>query len=229
MNTIKFTDVTGLTPDQFKPVPAKQEIPEWLKKMTPYTDKEFKVEDSVKTNQTAKRCIPMLDAVMMGYIIRLTHDLYVTQSEVGPYFQWRSGLGVDFHSSAQIPTHLQGMMGRNVPKLISPWSIETPAGYSTMFVPPLNSEENVLVPFSGVVDTDTYLTPVNFAFILEDGFEGIIHAGTPIIQAIPFKRESWKMELSSGETKKITKNKSAISSVFRNGYRKMFWSKKDYS
>lgn len=229
MPTIKFTDITGQVPEQFQPVPGKQAIPEWLKKLAPYMGKDFQVFDNRQTNQTAKRCVPMLDAVMAGYVIRLTHDIHISQRDGAPYFQWSSGLGVEFHAPEQASTHEAGQRGYAIPKWMNPWAIQTPPGYSSMFIPPLNSEEKVIVPFSGIVDTDTYYSPVNFPFILEKGFEGIVHAGTPIVQVIPFRREAWKMELLSGQTEKIARNQNSIASVFRNAYRGMYWARKDYS
>ena len=47
-----------------------------------------------------------------------------------------------------------------------------------------------------MVDTDKYPIPVHFPFLLKKNFEGLIKQGTPIIQVIPFKRESWKSSYS---------------------------------
>lgn len=229
MPTIKFTDITGEIAETYYPVPAKQTIPEWLKNLAPYMDKDFRVTGANETNQTAKRCLPMLDAVMMGYTIRLTHDLVVTEENGAPYFTWPNGLGIDFHSPKQAPTHEAGQRGYAIPKWLNPWAIETPPGYSTMFIPPLNGDESVITPFSGVVDTDSYFAPVNFPFSLEKDFTGLIHAGTPIVQVIPFKRETWNMTVEHGRTDRIARLQSATRSVFRNAYRHAWWHRKDYS
>jgi hypothetical protein len=228
--TIKFTDTTGRVLEQFNPVPGKQAIPDWLKKLGPYMDKDFNIsEDGKSTNQTVKRCVPVLDAVMTGYVIKLTHDIDVSERNGSPYYQWPSGPGVDFHTAKQASTHDAAMSGFPIPKIMNPWSIQTPPGYSTMFIPLLNGEQKALTPFSGVVDTDTYYAPVHFPFMLAKGFEGIIHAGSPIIQAIPFRRESWKMQIASGQTEQIERNQNSITHVFKNAYRGMYWARKDYS
>jgi hypothetical protein len=61
----------------------------------------------------------------------------------------------------------------------------------------------------GVVDTDTYNAPVNFPFVLKNvNFEGLIPAGTPIAQVIPFKREEWKMQI--GTEKDLEKQSDSI-------------------
>jgi hypothetical protein len=72
--------------------------------------------------------------------------------------------------------------------------------------------------------------PVNFPFVLNDvKWEGIIPAGTPMAQAIPFKRESWKYKIGSDkqimEQYKIEKR---LKTLFFNSYKKQFWSTKHY-
>lgn len=237
MPTIKFTDITGVVPEDYYPSPSKAHIPEWLKKLSPYLDEK-------KNDQTAKRCIPMLDAVMSGYTIVSTEDIMVGKKEVKmpegwsskvsevisktkPDFSWSSGLGVEFHSASQASTH-GGVQGP-IPKWISPWSIKTPRGYSCLFLPPLNNEKLPFSAFSGVVDTDTYVPVVNFPFLLSDpNFEGTVPAGTPIVQVIPFKRESWKMEIEVGNTLEISKAQRRLNSKFKNGYRRLFHQPKDF-
>jgi hypothetical protein len=72
--------------------------------------------------------------------------------------------------------------------------------------------------------------PTNFPFTLNDvSWEGLIPAGTPVAQVIPIKRESWIMEFGNENDKeKHFKDKELIDSVFMNGYKKMFWKKKEY-
>lgn len=229
MLNIKFTDVTGEVPEQFYPVPGKQSIPQWLKHLEPYLGGRFEPGDNGTTN-TAKRCIPMFDAVSSGYIIKLTHDIYVKNENGVPFYRWPvSGTGVEFHNRAQAHTHSSAKNNHDIPKWINPWSIETPSGYSTLFIPPVNGDPSPIVPFSGLVDTDNFFAPTHFPFVLSPGFEGEIPAGTPIAQAIPIKRESWKMEINTNSIEKINKNDASIGSVFRNAYRKMYWNKKSYN
>jgi hypothetical protein len=47
----------------------------------------------------------------------------------------------------------------------------------------------VIEPFSGVVDTDRYPSPVNFPFVpIGDDGVHILPKGTPLVQVIPFAR-----------------------------------------
>jgi hypothetical protein len=62
-------------------------------------------------------------------------------------------------------------------------------------------------------------------------FEGLIPAGTPIAQIIPFKRESWKNTIqTTGELlQKSFEDKLFINNRFFDKYKKSFWQRKEYS
>jgi hypothetical protein len=82
----------------------------------------------------------------------------------------------------------------------------------------------------GVVDTDEYIAPVNFPFVLNDiNFEGLIPAGTPMAQVIPFKRDSWKMVFGD-EEKTIDQSKVAnlIKTKFFDAYKNSYRKTKEY-
>jgi hypothetical protein len=76
------------------------------------------------------------------------------------------------------------------------------------------------------------MQPVNFPFTLNDpDFEGLIPAGTPIAQAIPFKRTSWRskyQETTPEVTKMVTKSVAELNSRYYDAYRNRWWSKKEY-
>jgi len=228
MNKIKFTDITGMVPEQFYPKPASAFIPEWLKQLKPYgEDKKFRTFKAHYSNETAKKCPPMLDAVMTGYVIQTTEDIMVEQRNGAPHFHWSHGLGVDFHVPSQISTHSRSQ--QSVPKWKNPFGVQTPAGYSTMFIPPVNQDSPLVMPFSGMVDTDTFIQPVNFPFLLTDpNFDGLIPAGTPLVQLIPVKREEWEHSVHSGTTEAIKRANRLKQSVFQHGYKMFFRSPKSY-
>jgi len=221
MPEIIFTDITETVPSQFYPKPAKNFIPNWIKHLPPY------IKDT--GSMTGKKCIPMLDAVMSGYMIVITDDLKISKGEDGfTSYEWKDGLGIEFHDAKQLETN-QKAGGKNIPKWVSPWSIETPKGYSCLFVAPLNSDPIPFEVFSGVVDTDSYFFPVSFPFTLkDDNFTGIVPAGTPIAQVFPFKRESWKSRFATKTTSKIRQSYRIISGSYRNGYKKYLRKQKSF-
>lgn len=222
MPTIKFMDTSGEVPEIYYPRPSKFFIPEWIKSLEPYYDKKG-------IDQTAKRCLPMLDAVMSGYSILTSNDIRVSRFDDGsPFYEWSSGSGLEWHTKKQVSTHKK-VTDDGVPKILNPWAIETPKGYSCLFTSPFNQDSPIVVPFTGIVDTDRFKAPVNFPFILSDPeFEGVIDAGTPIVQVFPFKRDGWKIETvakSNGEPEKTT---AIRFSRFKNAYRDLFHVKKEY-
>lgn len=217
---IVFTDVTEKVPEAFYPKPAKHFIPDWIKNLEPYYNNG--------KGQTAKRCLPLLDAVMLGYTLVLDSDIRITQTNEGSYYEWSNGLGIMFHNPEQAHTHKR--TGKELPKWISPWSIQTPRGYSTLFTTPLNHDRLPFQPFSAVVETDSYIAPVGIPFLLSSPkFEGTVEAGTPIAQVFPFARESWAMRVETGTTRAIDQVDQTISSKFRNGYRNFFRSGNNFS
>jgi hypothetical protein len=213
------------------PVPASKVIPEWYKKSEPYLAGEKKpIGDGNRAPATLKRCMPFFDAMTSGYIIPSMCDVYVNQVDGQPNFEWTAYSQVEFHPIEQAPYHPDNKHHQvAIPKWNSPWSIKTPKGYSCLFVTPFNHDLPFTI-FSGVVDTDTYQVPVAFPFVLkEPNFEGMIPAGTPIAQVIPFKRESWKMEISGKELVDLAQQQSTkIMTKFFDAYKNLFRQTKEY-
>jgi hypothetical protein len=90
--------------------------------------------------------------------------------------------------------------------------------------------ESIFTILDGIVDTDTYKSSVNFPFVLNDTkWEGIIPAGTPMAQVIPFKRESWEHKIGSNE-ERIEQDRidRKLKTLFFNSYKRQFWSRKEY-
>jgi len=232
MQTIKFTDKTGLVPDEYYPKPSKMAIPEWFKTLMPQFEDMARAQYPGNSKEpTGKRCIPMLDAMTDGYTIFTSEEIRVTEHNDLPYFEWaRRDKTISFHPHQQLATYPGLKENQDVPKWDNPWVIKTPPGYSCLFVPPLNNPEIPIKIFSGVVDTDTYVQSVNFPFMLVDPlFKGLIPIGTPIAQVIPFARESWKMEINTIPKEEMIKAFQRLDSMFFDKYKKLFWHKKSFN
>lgn len=232
MPTIKFTDTTGLVPEMYYPKPGRITIPDWFKKLMPeFIPDSPRRDGSKKKEHSGKRCIPMLDAMTIGYTIFTSEDIIVQKDGQYDFYEWtRRDDAIEFHSYDQMSTYPNLLEGQSVPKWINPWVIKTPPGYSCLFVPPMNNPETPISIFNGVVDTDTYVSTVNFPFMLRDkSFTGLIPAGTPIAQVVPFARESWKMEINSVDEKEIITTREKLNSLFWDKYKRLFWAKKEFS
>jgi hypothetical protein len=210
------------------PEPASKNLPTWFVDTKSYISGEKKPNGNGATTGTIKRCMPVFDAITSGYIIKLPADVYVRPQNGDQRFEWPSLGLVTFHPIEQAPNH-PNKKPHAYPKWMNPWGIQTPAGYSTLFVQPFH-RESVFTILPGIVDTDTYTAPVNFPFVINDpNFEGLIPKGTPIAQIIPFKRQKWEMKIGSKEEfekqKKVT---DKINTKFFDKYKNMFWFKKEY-
>jgi hypothetical protein len=84
-------------------------------------------------------------------------------------------------------------------KLRGFWHIQTPPGYSCLFVAPqLFSTENLpLYALPGIVETDRYRNMVSFPMIPMRDYPIKIPAGMPLVHVVPFKRTDWKAEYGS--------------------------------
>ena len=224
-NLITFTAIKKVA-EEYEPKPATRHIPQWYKNTSNRIGN--KNPDSLPT---VKKCIPFFDAITAGYILVTTQDVYVKQVEGEPVFQLPASTEdmIQFHPVAQASKH-PAANGFQFPKWMNPWGIRTPKGYSVLFTAPMNTPNPWFEIFSGVVDTDTYTAAVNFPFILKDAkFEGLIPAGTPMAQIIPFKRESWKMIKGNEEdTTNQLKVMLYLQSQFFDRYKRLFWSRKEY-
>ena len=98
-----------------------------------------------------------------------------------------------------------------------------------LFIKPLNRIEERFEIISGIVDTDTYINVINFPFILRKrDKQFLIKKGEPMVQIIPFKRESWKMWSGFYIEKLHSKTINLLSSEWVDRYKKMFWNKKSF-
>ena len=231
------------TPDIEKPVPIKVNIPKW------YKDLEHKME-----KLTVKGCMPFLDTLSSGYLLKLPQDIavgldhfddngnplmhvrYSLQTEIAP----KDGTNLNHgdHESTHPVFQLGDSPlvaknnGRPFHKIINPWRIKTPPGYSCLFLPPMNNYHEPWSIMPGIVDTDTFPGEINFPIIMNGDkypfIETTIKAGTPYVQIIPFKRTSWNMKIKKNKDQKtIQKRWYTFEKVFR-VYQNLFWNKKTW-
>lgn len=206
------------------PQPASRFIPEEYKKLERFKNNNFHTP-------TVKTCMPFLDSLTAGYIIPFDQDYLVdpveTDFTIVPANREQNDFG--FHNQTQLPEVWKKISGENAGKFHNKWLIKTPPGYSCLFVKPMNRIEERFEMISGIVDTDTYVNAINFPFILRKRDEQfLIKKGEPMIQVIPFKRESWKMWAGFYYEKAHAKIINMLQSEWVDRYKKMFWSKKSF-
>ncbi len=228
---IKFIEVVR-TDAAYRPVPASKLVPDWYKDMDSYVGKRKIPTEDAKSQGTMKKCMPLFDSITSGYLILLPCDIYVSQKDGFPYFQWASHPVelISFHPLEQVHTYPK-IAHYRVPKFNNIWGIKTSPGYSCLFTTPIHRDLPFSI-FTGVVDTDQYHIPVTFPFLLNDpNYEGYIYAGTPIAQVIPFKRTSWVLEIEEASEKTLLENNKqtlSLQSSWYESYKSKWWHKKEY-
>ncbi|HEY9182466.1 MAG TPA: hypothetical protein VIQ99_04650, partial [Gammaproteobacteria bacterium] len=87
---------------------------------------------------------------------------------------------------------------------------------------------------SGIVDNDKVHLPGTMPFFVRKGYSGVLPAGTPYAQILPFKREHWESEVdvSLSHAEMSAKNK-ANSAKFRQPdggvYVREVWERRKYT
>lgn len=228
---IHFAKVDKRVSSNFYPKPAKKLIPQWYKDM----ESRFPEgkERNINSLSTVKKCMPVFDSLTSGYIIETWCDISIIIEDGEPRYRtpFEGFIEENSHPRKQAYKHPAANEFK-FPKFINPWAIKTPSGYSCLFVPPMNNSNEWFECLPGIVDTDKYNAPVNFPFILKNpGKEIIIPAGTPIIQVIPFKRDSWTHNIFENDSELSKKADSIFfelrSKIF-DSYKNKYWSPKDY-
>ena len=123
------------------PIPTKLNIPEWYKKL-----------DHTIFNKTVKGCMPFLDSLTLGYLLKMPQDFHIrhnviNKNEKGEEFKdsfQTFGLhdqsqflhiknvnlnsGFDTHSLKQVEGSPFIEKNKNLPfyKILNPWKIKTP-------------------------------------------------------------------------------------------------------
>ena len=226
------------------PVPCKLNIPDWFKKLS-----------HTESNRTIKGCIPVLDSLTAGYILKIPIDLYIEHNTINkeqriteiitspssstppsePIINLNNRDNQQVHPVEQVGDKCpHAQKNKNLPfhKILNPWTIKTPPGYSCLFLPPLNNTDDRFSIIPGIVDTDSYTNEINFPFIVNGDkypvLKSTIKEGTPYVQVIPFKRDSWKMELKKIDKTKQNLERFKLAFNILNNYKNRWWHKKSW-
>jgi hypothetical protein len=113
------------------------------------------------------------------------------------------------------------------------WAVELPEGYSALYTQPFNRFELPFLTTSGIIDNDKVHLPGTMPFFIAKGFTGVLPAGTPYAQILPFKRENWEAEIvaQSSPMEMMAKNQEN-SSKYRvpdgGVYQREVWERRKY-
>lgn len=211
------------------PKPGKAYIPQDYKDLRNDTFKDLKFDETGKLiYKSLKTCVPFFDAFVNGYVQETWTDIYIDKKDED-YCEYHWPTGPKIMSS-------RDRMHRKINKnyyqkefiWLQPWKIKLPDGYSCLITHPLNRDDLPFYTLSGIIDSDTYFHASfgNLPFYLDKSFSGIIPAGTPMFQIIPFKRDAWKTEVRTYNDQEQNKLSNEVLKHYVGAYKNKFWNKK---
>tara|TARA_Y100001937_G_C7116426_1_gene330354 strand:+ start:873 stop:1616 length:744 start_codon:yes stop_codon:yes gene_type:complete len=225
------------------PTPCKLNIPDWFKNLNHDVD-----------DLTVKGCMPFLDSLTAGYILKIPADIHLNHNffsgeypntfretqfgnNIDPYSHIKLNINKqkpECHPTEQLKGCPMNRKNKDLPyhKILNPWAIKTPPGYSCLFLPPMNNTDDRFSIIPGIVDTDTFPTFINFPFTVNGdkypSLKTIIKQGTPYVQVIPFKRQSWKMKVEG--VNQYSYYEKMFFQFFKvlHSYKLQYWNKKSW-
>ena len=216
------------------PQPASKYIPEWYSKSERYLGPVKKpwLRPDYSGNAGLKTCMPFLDSLTHGYIVETWVDIQVQRGENGEtQLAWPHGPAPIVEREPELGRMIPTPKGHAKINFAweTQWATKTPRGYSILITHPLNRFDLPFVTLSGIVDSDYFSTSGKVPFYIDRDFEGIIPAGTPFMQIIPIKRESWSSEIGNEEDKKeVEQTMFDVARKIGGFYAKNSWVKKDF-
>ena len=210
--------------------PMKKSIPDWFKKKNKFADNE-RVLKVLPPNLTFKACSTFGESFIVGYSMPLVSDIAVRQTEGGPSITWHDQ-GESFLEARSLEINSEVPVPMGCHKQPFAWHtknvIKIPKGYSALLTHPLNRYDLPFVTLSGIVDGEFVLQDGNCPVFFSKDFEGIIPAGTPILQILLFKRENWKSKINKELLLQAHINKRKSMNAAYGWYKKEHWKKKSY-
>jgi len=229
------------------PTPVKLNIPKWFKEM----------KHTVEA-RNVKGCIPFLDSLTTGYLLKVPQDIVIYHGHEEKindklqkvskqhnsfinFYGAQTSLNLNYNNETSLqsieqakgwPDLTKKNQGGPIHKIINPWLIKTPPGYSSLFLPVLNNNQEKFEIIPGIVDTDIYDQEVNFPILLS-GFDKVpidymIKRGTPYCQVIPFKRDAWKMKITGRSSEEMRWTHFIFNNSVIDVYKRFFWRKKSF-
>lgn len=236
---------------QYLPQSVKRNIPEWYKVADKYKKKPdglyllqwYKKRDGkmdVHKVHSWKSCPAILDTFTTGYYLFTPCDIEIKKIDglysVSLAKEWTKAFCDIRGPEEGFPTP-PGYEDTHF-FWTTNWFPTVPEGYTVLFTHPINRYDLDFLTITGFADCESFNTPGRIPFFIRKDFEGIIPAGTPYAQVIPFKNEKWQSEINDYDPETINQKyiednikgygqpqpEHGVESLYKN----KFWLKKEY-
>jgi len=229
------------TDSDSKPLPALKTIPEWYRNadrfaVNPITQKPWELPNGGGKIPTWKACPAVYDIMGSGYMYRTPCDIEFYEDAAGQIqAKVLDAKNKDFIQDRTPMPQFEHPLGYHEKHFAwwADWAVELPEGYSALYSQPFNRFELPFLTTSGIIDNDKVHLPGTMPFFIVKGFTGILPAGTPYAQIIPFKRENWEAEVVTkfSPVEMMAKNQEN-SSIYRlpdgGVYQREVWERRKY-
>lgn len=187
-----------------KPAPVIKTIPEWYKSadrfaQNPMTGKAWEMPNGGGKVPTWKSCPAVYDIMGSGYVYKTPCDIEFTEQNGTIFAKVLDEKNKDFLQDRMPMPQFKHPAGYHEKHFAwwADWAVELPEGYSALYTQPMNRFELPFLTTSGIIDNDKVHLPGTMPFFIVRGFTGILPAGTPYAQILPFKRENWVSEVEA--------------------------------
>jgi hypothetical protein len=222
------------------PSPTIKTIPEWYRKadrfaINPHTNEPWVDPRDGGKVPTWKACPAIFDIMGTGYVYKTPCDIEVSDVNGKIKVKVLNQQMQDFVAERPAMPQFVPPQGYHEDHFAwwSDWAVKVPEGYSVLYTQPFNRFELPFLTTSGIIDNDKVNLPGTMPFFIVKGYTGVIPAGTPYAQMLPFKRENWSSELDTTISyEKMLDNNNKNSDKYRvpNGgiYQKEVWTRRTY-
>ena len=212
-----------------RPVPARGQLPDWLRTMPANAHSDIHGRDI----RTVKQCPPFVDAMAYGVMILLPCDVRIDHGALSwawdvpePATSGHPRAPLSFHVPAQLIGTPFARAGQAAIKFNSFWTIELEPGWSLFATHPVNRWDLPFRTITGLVDADRFHDGgINFpALWTEPDFSGVLPKGTPVAQCFAVPRMAPELMFESFDESRRAAYARTVSEVLAapNVYRKKF-------
>ena len=201
---------------------ARNVMPDWIK-----NQKENDNKDKFLN------CPGMADYAKAGYIIPAWSDMIIKANRAGTVVKHNNNYNIPetnlnfkmVEPFVPINNTVKGL----VTKVPCPWGVFGKSGWSGYLIPAYYHSPFLqdLFLYPGIIDFDKFHT-INFVFTALRDVEITIPAGTPLLQLIPFKRETVRGVCMKGTEKDRDVHTFSYPTMHRSAYRRLFHQKKTF-
>jgi len=240
MPEIKFVANKGwLTEDDLSaPKPTSKSLPDWYisaHRFYKKPDGESYIGPDGGKVPTWKACPAMYDILTTGYVYRTPCDIeFFLDKNNKISAKVLDAKYLDFIQDRDPMPQFKSPMGYHEKHFAwyPDWAVEVPDGYSVLYSQPYDRYDLPFLTTSGIIDNDKVNLPGTMPFFLVKDWVGVLPAGTPYAQMMPFKREDWQSEYVKESGLAVVKKNMKNAEKYRvpNGgvYLKDVWEKRKY-